>query len=91
MLNMAWVIRTADEAQLFIDQLPEKTYRQISHSINQLEQNPFHGDVKPLKGSRWKGYYRKRVGDYRIIFFPHRDEKILDISYVWLRSEKTYR
>jgi mRNA-degrading endonuclease RelE of RelBE toxin-antitoxin system len=63
---MNWVVKIAEQAQLFIDGLPEKIRRQISQSINQLEQDPFRSDVKALKGKAWKGYYRKRAGDYRI-------------------------
>ncbi|HTU45464.1 MAG TPA: hypothetical protein VMF91_10405 [Bryobacteraceae bacterium] len=48
--------------------MADKTRRQVSRSISQLEQDPFQGDVEPLKGKAWKGCYRKRSGDYRIIF-----------------------
>jgi mRNA-degrading endonuclease RelE of RelBE toxin-antitoxin system len=60
-------------------------------SINQLENDPFRGDVKPLQGKAWKGYYRKRADDYRIIFFVHHEQRLIDVSWVLLRSEKTYR
>ena len=63
---MNWVVRIADDAQLFIQNLPDKARRQVSGSISQLEQDPFRGDVKPLKGEEWEEYYRKRAGDYRI-------------------------
>jgi mRNA-degrading endonuclease RelE of RelBE toxin-antitoxin system len=88
---MNWVVRIAQDAQLFIDGLSDKTRRQVSRGFNQLEQDPFHGDVKALQGKAWKGYYRKRVGDYRIIFFVHREQRFIDVSWVVLRSEKTYR
>jgi len=58
---MNWVVRIADDAQLFIDGLPEKARRQIARSVGQLEQDPFRGDVKPLQGPAWRGYYRKRA------------------------------
>jgi mRNA-degrading endonuclease RelE of RelBE toxin-antitoxin system len=32
--------------------------------------------VTPLKGKPWKGYYRKRTGDYRIIFFMHHEQHL---------------
>jgi mRNA-degrading endonuclease RelE of RelBE toxin-antitoxin system len=88
---MNWVVRIADDAQLFINGLPDKARRQLSRSINQMEQNPFQGDVKALQGKAWKGYYRKRTGDYRIIFFPHREQRIVDVGWVLLKSEKTYQ
>ena len=88
---MNWVVRIAEDAQLFIDGLPAKARRQVSRSITQMEQDPFQGDVKALQGKAWKGYYRKRTGDYRIIFFPHREQRIIDIAGVVLKSETTYR
>jgi mRNA-degrading endonuclease RelE of RelBE toxin-antitoxin system len=33
---------------------------------------------------------RKRTGDYRIIFSPHREQRVVDIGWVVLKSEKTY-
>ena len=88
---MSWVVRIASDAREFIDGLPVKARRQVSRSIGQLEQDPFAGDVKPLNGKPWKGYYRKRSGDYRIIFFVRHALHVVDVSSVLLRSEKTYR
>jgi len=47
--------------------------------------------VKPLKGKPWKSYFRKRAGDYRIIFFVRHELRLVDIAWIVLRSEKTYR
>ena len=44
-----------------------------------------------LKGKAWKGWYRKRVGRYRIIFLPYLKEQIVEISVIVARDEKTYR
>jgi mRNA-degrading endonuclease RelE of RelBE toxin-antitoxin system len=88
---MNWIVRVAEDAQTFIESLPAKTARQLNRSIVQMKQDPFQGDVKALQGKEWKGYYRKRTGDYRIIFFPHREQHIVDVALVVLRSEKTYR
>jgi mRNA-degrading endonuclease RelE of RelBE toxin-antitoxin system len=88
---MNWVVRVPDDVQAFIDGLPAKSRRQVSRSISQLEEDPFRGDVRPLHGPAWKGYYRKRAGDYRIIFFVRQAERLIDVGWVLLRSEKTYR
>jgi len=87
---MNWVVRIGDDAQFFIDHLPAKIRRQVSRSISQLEQDPFQGNVKALQGKAWKGYYRKRAGDYRIIFLAHHAQRIIDVAWVLLRSERTY-
>jgi mRNA-degrading endonuclease RelE of RelBE toxin-antitoxin system len=56
-----------------------------------MAEDPFRGDVVPLKGKEWKGYYRKRVGRYRIIFVPRQNERVIDIAAILARDEKTYR
>lgn len=88
---MKWVVRIADDAQAFIDSLPPKNRRQVSQSISQMEQDPFRGDVKSLQGGKWEGCYRKRAGDFRIIFAADRAGRFVDVFSVLLRSEKTYR
>ncbi|HTR38927.1 MAG TPA: type II toxin-antitoxin system RelE/ParE family toxin [Bryobacteraceae bacterium] len=88
---MNWTVRLAEDAYQFVNSLPGKARRQASRSLNQLEADPFRGDVKPLKGEEWKGYYRKRTGDYRIIFSVNHSLRIVDVVAILLRSEKTYR
>lgn len=87
---MNWVVRVAEDARVFIQDLPAKTRRQVSRSITELEQDPSRGDVEPLKGKEWKGFYRKRAGDFRIVFLLYRDQRVIDVSSVLGRSEKTY-
>ena len=88
---MPWTVRLADDTQLFVENLPDKARRQVLRSLSQLEEDPFLGNVKPLKGKEWKGYYRKRAGDCRIIFFLHHEQRLVDVAWVLRRSEKTYR
>lgn len=53
--------------------------------------DPFEGNVRPLKGREWKGRYRKTVGRYRMIFMPSHSSRDVKISQILIRSEKTYR
>jgi mRNA interferase RelE/StbE len=42
--------------------------KKIARCLQQLEQNPrFHPNIKALKGD-FAGYYRYRIGDYRVIY-----------------------
>ena len=50
-------------AKKFIDRLPKNEKLRI---ISAIEQLPRSGDIKKLQGTA--GYYRLRVGDYRIIY-----------------------
>jgi mRNA interferase RelE/StbE len=42
--------------------------KKIARCLQQLEQTPrFHPNIKALKGE-YAGYYRYRIGDYRVIY-----------------------
>ena len=47
--------------------------------------------MKPLKGKKHKGQYRKISGRYRILFKPVHPANTVDVLAVLLRNEKTYR
>jgi mRNA-degrading endonuclease RelE of RelBE toxin-antitoxin system len=56
-----------------------------------MASDPFHGDVKALRGQEWKGVFRRRIGDYRLLFAADHAEKAIIIQQISLRSGKTYR
>ncbi len=71
--------------------IPGDRCERIIRALDEMEQDPFSGDVKTLQGPAWSGRYRKRVGDYRIIFSVNRSLHRIDVSAILIRSEKTYR
>ncbi|WP_310488363.1 type II toxin-antitoxin system RelE/ParE family toxin [Chamaesiphon sp. VAR_69_metabat_338] len=61
--------------------------KKIARCLLQLEQTPlFHPNVKALKGD-FSGYYRYRIGDYRVIYSV--DEEVIRVFVVAIvyRSE----
>ena len=88
---MPWTIRLSPEAEKQLTHLPRDHQETLARAIDRMCNNPFQGDVQPLKGKKWQGRYRKRVGNYRLIFIPFHSEHRLEISQILLRSEKTYR
>jgi hypothetical protein len=34
----------------------------------QMATDPFQGNVKALQGKEWRGVFRRRIGDYRLLF-----------------------
>lgn len=88
---MSWDIRLSADAAKQLSKFPRDHQQTIARAIERMGQNPFQGDVKPLKGDEWKGRYRKRVGRYRLIFVPTHSEQVVEISQILLRAEKTYR
>jgi mRNA interferase RelE/StbE len=51
--------------------------KKIAKCLQQLEQTPlFHPNIKALKGN-YAGYYRYRIGDYRVIYSV--DEEVVKV------------
>ena len=88
---MNWHVELATSAIKDLKRLPRDRQARVERSIDEMENDPMVGDVKPLKGSEWKGYYRKRVGSYRIIFTINTQAMTVEVSAIIIRSEKTYR
>ncbi len=87
---MIWNAELSYAAERQLTRLPRDVQRHIAHALDELEDDPFRGDVRPLQG-RHRGRYRKRVGRYRIIFTPDHINHIVQISAILLRDERTYR
>ena len=88
---MPWVISLSEEAEKQLSRLPRDLQLRIANSVDQMRSDPFRGNVKPLKGEKWRGRYRKAVGRYRLIFIPHYSKHLIEVSQILVRSEKTYR
>lgn len=88
---MTWSVRLARDAEKQLRKLPADRQAQILTHLREMQEDPFQGDVLPLKGAEWKGMYRKRSGRYRIIFVPHRAEHLIDVIAIVPRTEKTYK
>ena len=88
---MTWAIELSAAAEKDLKRIPRDRQVRIERAIDEMEENPFAGDVKALQGREWKGRYRKRVGQYRIIFTVDHKTSAVAISAILIRSEKTYR
>lgn len=88
---MPWLVRLSTDAERQVERLPADRQDQLLRSLREMAGDPFRGDTRPLKGRKWKGYYRKRVGRYRVIFLPRLQDRIIEISAIVPRTEKTYR
>ncbi len=56
------------EAQKNYASADQALAKKIARCFEQLEQSPrYHPNIKPLKGDL-AGYYRDRIGDYRVIY-----------------------
>jgi mRNA-degrading endonuclease RelE of RelBE toxin-antitoxin system len=88
---MNWDIRLSKTAARQLSKVPRNYQDLVLERLEEMAENPFRGDVKPLQGVQWQGHYRKRVGRWRIIFAPDASEHRVEISAILRRSDKTYR
>jgi mRNA interferase RelE/StbE len=88
---MSWVCELTANAKEDLDGLPKAIQKRVARVMGQMAQEPLQGNVKALKGEEWKGVFRRRIGDYRLLFTVNHEEKLAVIHQISRRSGKTYR
>ncbi|NPA41214.1 MAG: type II toxin-antitoxin system RelE/ParE family toxin [Aquificae bacterium] len=86
---MNWTIKLSSVAEKKYKKLDKNTKRRIKEALIELAQseNPkLHRHTKPLTGPL-RGFYRLRVGDFRIIFSLITDEKVIAVVNIAPRGE----
>ncbi|MGH2397625.1 MAG: type II toxin-antitoxin system RelE family toxin [bacterium] len=76
-------LRFTQRARRDIRKLSSEVKRKIEIALDALIDDPTSGDL--LHGD-WKGYWKLRAGDYRIIY-KVLDAKIVEIQYVRHRRD----
>ena len=71
---MKYQIMLEKPAQKFIRRLPKDDKERVLREIYKL---PGEGDIKPLKGRKGKGFFRLRVGNYRVIYTVNDTELVV--------------
>ena len=88
---MTWACEFTEEAQKDFRGLPKAIQKRVSRVVTQMASDPFQGDVKALKGEEWHSVFRRRIGDYRLLFTVERSRQTVVVHQISLRSGKTYR
>ena len=84
--NKKWVVAITGPAQKSLKRIPIQDQLRVRAAMDEMEVNPFQGDVRKLKGDR--NGFRRRVGDWRI-FDPYPDQRIV-ITGIERRTSTTY-
>jgi mRNA-degrading endonuclease RelE of RelBE toxin-antitoxin system len=88
---MSWACELTEDAEQDLRKLPKAVQKRVVRVVTQMESDPFQGDVKALQGEEWKGVFRRRIGDYRLLFVANHEKRVVSVLRVLLRSGKTYR
>lgn len=85
-LNKNWKVIVTDSARKQIKRTPKASIKRVYFAIEEIAANPFTGDIKKIQDRVW----RRRIGEYRIIFEILFKERIVFIYEVVRRTSKTY-
>jgi mRNA interferase RelE/StbE len=83
---MAYQLRIARRALKTLERLPQDARSAVKTALDALTEDPFGGDVKALTGE-WKGFYRRRVGRYRILYTVDTKARIVSVESVAHRKD----
>ena len=76
-----------DTARRFYESVDARLQRRFDRCFRLLRESPLrHPNVKPLRG-RWAGYYRFRLGDYRIVYGVDAAERLVIVAAIAHRRE----
>jgi mRNA-degrading endonuclease RelE of RelBE toxin-antitoxin system len=78
----------SNSAERGLKRLPRAEVLRIRAAIDAMRADPFSGDLQKLKGT---AHFRRRVGDYRIIFAVDIARRVVAIVDVARRTSTTYR
>lgn len=67
MIGMPYAVIISRPVQKQLDKLPADVIRDVYRVLRDLENDPRPDGVKLLKG-KLRGFYRVRVGNYRIVY-----------------------
>jgi mRNA interferase RelE/StbE len=85
---MIWHLHLAGPAQKEFQKLPPKDQARVKAALLSMEQDPFRGDIKRLKGQTTA--WRRRVGNYRIIYDLYIEEHLIVVAGILRRTSTTY-
>ncbi len=86
---MSWTIKVSSHAERYFKKLDKKLRQRLKQELLVLGdcENPMdHKDVKPLTGDL-RGFYRLRIGGYRIIFSVVKEQKIIAVVNIVPRGD----
>ena len=86
---MPYRLRISREVRNAVDRLPGKVRQRIRRVIAELAYDPRPDTAKALEEDL-SGYFRIRVGLYRVIYTIEEDQVLVEVVRVARRSSRTY-
>ena len=86
---MNWNLSIADPAQKELKRLPASDRARITDALQQMQRDPFTGDITRLTNLRFG--WRRRVGNYRILYDLNPTARTIRVHHILRRTSTTYR
>jgi mRNA interferase RelE/StbE len=86
---MSWQIEvkpSAEKQYLKLDKTTRRRIKEVLYELEKVEQPLLHSRVRPLTGSL-KGDYRIRIGNWRVLMTPDREQRVLHVYAVLPRGD----
>ena len=85
---MAWNLHITGPAQKEFRKLPPRDQARVKDALLAMQEDPFGGDIKRLKGQ--DAAWRRRVGNYRIVYDLEVEERRIVVAGILRRTSTTY-
>jgi mRNA interferase RelE/StbE len=85
---MTWNLVVTGPAQKDFQKLPQKDRARVKTALVEMQDDPFRGDIKRLKGE--PPAWRHRVGSYRIIYDLSFGKGLIVVLAILRRTSTTY-
>jgi len=81
----SYEVRLSRSAQKYLHRVEAATCRRLVEALSGMEQNPWTGDVQPVRGhpDRW----RRRLGGLRVVYSVDRRDGIVYVLTIAPRGE----
>ncbi|MGH7809102.1 MAG: type II toxin-antitoxin system RelE family toxin, partial [Candidatus Binatia bacterium] len=79
---MKYLVEFRPEAERDISRLDKVVAQRVLTRIKWLAEHIEDIQLEALQGKRWKGLFKLRVGDYRVLFAVYQNRKLLSVHFV---------
>jgi mRNA-degrading endonuclease RelE of RelBE toxin-antitoxin system len=83
---MNWKLLVSKNAKRELGRLPNRDQVRIEAVLDEMEADPFSGDIKRMQPPGW----RRRLGNYRIFYDLDVGERLIVVTSVKRRTSTTY-
>lgn len=87
---MTWSLQFASAARKALQRVPNPDRTRLTATLRAMQDDPLGGDIVPLQAYTYPTY-RRRVGNWRIIFSLDRPHHTIIVTAISRRTTTTYK